>query len=153
MVTGLPGNLSPAVRQEFFEPPDRMFRDAPEHIAEPDKRIDPDEFAGRNEAAQDGGSPASVVASEKSPVIPTHCEAPQRPLGAVMPRAGLCRVSGARRLLLGRIANLPCAKNRHNHRPSRKESNESAGWKRSGARPEEVVWASARSLICMSACR
>ena len=71
----------------------------------------------------------------------------------VMPRAGLCRVSGARRLLLGRIANLPCAKNRHNHRPSRKESNESAGWKRSGARPEEVVWASARSLICMSACR
>jgi hypothetical protein len=69
MGTGLPGDLSPAVWQEFFEPPDRMFRDASEHISEPDKRIDSDEFAGRNEAAQHGRSPAAVVASEKSPVI------------------------------------------------------------------------------------
>ena len=73
--------------------------------------------------------------------------------GDVMPRTGLCRVRGARRLLFGRISNVCCTKHRHNHRPSRKESNESAGWKRSGARPDEVVWASARSLICMSACR
>jgi hypothetical protein len=72
------------VWQEFFEPPDRMFRDAPEHIAEPDKRIDPDEFAGGYEAPQDSGSPAAVVASEKNPVISTHCEAAQRPLGAVI---------------------------------------------------------------------
>jgi len=71
----------------------------------------------------------------------------------VMPRAGLCRVKVAGRLLLGRIANVSCPKHRHNHRLSRKESNGSAGRKRSGARPEEVVWASARSLICMSACR
>ena len=70
MGTGLPGNLSPAVRQEFFEPLDRMFCDAPEHIAEPGERIDPDEFAGGYEAAQHSGSPAAVVASEKSPVIP-----------------------------------------------------------------------------------
>jgi len=70
MGTGLPGNLSPAVRQEFFEPFNRMFCDAPEHIAEPDKGIDPDELAGCNEAAQDGGSPAAVVAAKEGPVIP-----------------------------------------------------------------------------------
>jgi hypothetical protein len=70
MVTGLRGKLSPAVWQEFFEPLDRMFRYAFEDIAEPDKRIDPDELAGAYEAAHDSGSPAAVVTSEKSPVIP-----------------------------------------------------------------------------------
>ena len=66
--------------------------------------------------------------------------------GAVMPRAGLCRVTGARCLLFGRISNISCAKHRHNHRLSRKESNESAGRKRSGTRPVEVVQARARCL-------
>ena len=58
------------MRQQFFEPLDGMLCDAPEHIAEPGKRIDPDQFAGRNEAPQDSGGPAAVVASEKIPVIP-----------------------------------------------------------------------------------
>ena len=141
------------MRQQFFKPFDGVFRDAAEHIAEPGKRIDPGKFTRSNEAAQHCRSLTAVIAAEEGPVVTPHREAPQRPLGAVMPRAGLCRVKVAGRLLLGRIANVSCPKHRHNHRLSRKESNGSAGRKRSGARPEEVVWASARSLICMSACR
>jgi len=72
------------VRQQSFEAPDGVLCDAPEHAAEPGKRIDSDKFAGRNEAAQHSGSPATVVASEKSPVISPHREDPQRPFGAVI---------------------------------------------------------------------
>ena len=39
---------------------------------------------GRNKAAQHGRGPASVVAPEESPVIPSDREAPQRPLGPIV---------------------------------------------------------------------
>jgi len=54
MGTGLPSDLSPAMRQDFFEPLDEMFRNPAEHIAEPGKRFDPAQFTRSDEAAQDG---------------------------------------------------------------------------------------------------
>ena len=71
----------------------------------------------------------------------------------IMPRAELCRIEGETPLIFGRISDVSCSTFRHNHRPSKKESSGSVGRKRSGARPDEVVWARARSFSCMSACK
>ena len=71
----------------------------------------------------------------------------------VMPTAGLCRVGVTVRRRSRRISAFRRAACRHNHRPSRKASKGSGGRKRSGVRPDEVEWASARSLSRMSACR
>jgi hypothetical protein len=78
--------------QEFFNPFDGVFGNTSEDIAEPCKRIDSGQFARSNKTAENCRSPASVITSEESPVVTTHCETAQRTLGAVMPRAGLCRV-------------------------------------------------------------
>jgi hypothetical protein len=51
MGTGLPGDLSPAMRQQFFKPFNRMFRNAAEHIVEPGKGINSGQFTRSNEAA------------------------------------------------------------------------------------------------------
>ena len=84
MGTDLPGDLSPAVRQQFFKPFYRVFRNASEHLSEPGKRIDSGQFTRSNEAAKDCRGLAAFVASEERPVVTTHCKTPQRPLGAVV---------------------------------------------------------------------
>src|SRR5665213_3345950 len=84
MGTGLPSCRNPAVRQQLFEPFDRMVSDPPEDIAEPGKGIDLRQFAGGDKAAQDRRGPASVVAPEESPVVPPDREAAQRALSAVV---------------------------------------------------------------------
>ena len=71
----------------------------------------------------------------------------------VMPTAGLCRVGLAEQRRLRRISDFRGSVCRHNHRLSRKASKGSGGRNRSGARPDEVACASARSFSCMSACR
>ena len=62
-----------------------------------------------------------------------------------MPTSGLCRHlnrgSGS--------TDVRTTCNRHNQRPSRKARRRSGG----GTAPEELEWASARSLSCMSACK
>ena len=73
--------------------------------------------------------------------------------GDVMPTAGLCRVGLAGQRCLRRISDLRGSICRHNHRLSRKASKGSGGRNRSGASPDEVACASARSFSCMSACR
>ena len=84
MGTGLPGDLGPAVRQQFFKPFNRMFGNAAEHISEPGKRINSGQFTGSNEAAENSRGLAAVVAAKEGPVVTTHCKTPQRPFGAVV---------------------------------------------------------------------
>src|ERR1700722_17228603 len=107
MGSGLSRSLSPTMRQEFFEPRHRMFCDATEHVSEPGKRIDPDQFTGRNKTAQPCRSLSAIVASEEGPVIPTHREASQRPLrGVVVDRQIAVRtVASQRRPVLQRVRN------------------------------------------------
>jgi transposase len=66
-----------------------------------------------------------------------------------MPTSGLCRHlnrgSGS--------TDVRTTCNRHNQRPSRKARRRSGGRYRPGTAPEELEWASARSLSCMSACK
>ena len=76
-----------------------------------------------------------------------------RGIDDVMPTSGLCRVGVAEQQSARRISDFRGSFCRHNHRLSRKASKGSGGRKRSGARPDEVACASARSLSCMSACR
>ena len=70
--------------QKFFDPRNGMFGNAAENISEPGKRIDLDEFARGDEAAQYSRGLAAVVASEESPVVPTHGKTPQRSFGSVV---------------------------------------------------------------------
>jgi hypothetical protein len=71
----------------------------------------------------------------------------------IMPPAGLCRVGVVECRSSRRIAGSRFSVWRHNHRLSRKASKGSGGRKWSGARPDEVACASARSFNCISACR
>ena len=71
----------------------------------------------------------------------------------IMPTAGLCRVGHAEHRRLRRISDFSGLVCRHNHRLSRKASKGSGGRNRSGASPDEVACASARSFSCVSACR
>src|SRR5215207_6419776 len=107
MGAGLLGCVSPTMRQEFFQSLNGMFGDAAEHVAEPDKRIDPDKFAGRNKAAQHGSSLAAVVAAEKRPVVPPHCKAPQRAFGGIVVdrQIAIGTVTSQRRPILQRISD------------------------------------------------
>ena len=77
-------------------------------------------------------------------------------------RARQCRCNADSRIMPRRSANHSWSRRisdfwwavyRHNHKLSKKVSNGSDGWKRSGASPDEVAWASARSFNCMSAWR
>jgi hypothetical protein len=70
MGVGLPGSVSPLVRQRFAEPFDGMVGDAAENIAEPCRRIDLHQLAGGDKAAQYRRRPASVIAAEESPAVP-----------------------------------------------------------------------------------
>src|ERR1022692_2718264 len=107
MGTGLPGCLNPAVRQQFTESFDRMVGDASENIVEPGKRIDLRQFAGCDKAAQNRRRPASVIAAEERPVIPSDRKAPQRPLGAVIVdgEIAVAAITRERRPVLERISN------------------------------------------------
>src|SRR5258708_2816810 len=67
MRTGLQGDRHPAVRQQFFDPFDGMFRNAPEHIAEPGKRIDSCQFTGGNETAQRRRCSATIPKARTAP--------------------------------------------------------------------------------------
>jgi hypothetical protein len=75
----------------------------------------------------------------------------QCPFRLVMPRPGLCRVGVAHRAGLRGAPDSWPVLSRHNQRFSRNANRGSGGWNRSGATPQEVECASARSLICMSA--
>ena len=84
MATGLLDDLSPAMRQKFFEPLNGMFSNTSEHIAEPGKRIELGQFTRSDEAAENSRCSAALVATEEDPVVTPHCEASQRPLGTVV---------------------------------------------------------------------
>ena len=92
--------------QEFFEAFDGMLGDAAEDVAEPGKRIDLNEFAACNKAAQNRRRPASVIAPEESPVVPSDREAPQRPFCAVVidGEIAVAAITCKRRPVLQRIA-------------------------------------------------
>jgi hypothetical protein len=66
----LPGDLDPAMRQQFFKLLDGMFGNAIGQVAEPGKRIDTDQFTRSDEAAENSRSPAAVVAPQEGPVVP-----------------------------------------------------------------------------------
>ena len=70
--------------QKFFDPRNGMSGNAAEHIAEPGKRIDLDEFAGRDKTAQHGRGSAAVVASEEGPVVSADGKTAQRPFRSVV---------------------------------------------------------------------
>ena len=76
----------PAMRQQFFEALERMIGDTAEHIAEPRKRINLNQFAGSNEAAEHRCRFASRVTAKERPVASSDRPAPQRTLGAVVDR-------------------------------------------------------------------
>src|ERR1700733_470126 len=107
MGTGLPSCLGPVVWQQFFKPFNRMVGDAAENITEPGKRVDLDEFARCDEAAQNRRSLAAVIAAEESPVVPSDREATPRPLGAVVidGQIAVAAVARERRPVLQRIGN------------------------------------------------
>src|SRR4051812_7106784 len=84
MRSGLPGDRSPAMRQQFFKPFNRMSRNAAEHIAEPGKRIDSGQFTRSNEAAENSRGLAAVVAAKEGPVVTTHCKTAQRSFGTIV---------------------------------------------------------------------
>jgi hypothetical protein len=71
----------------------------------------------------------------------------------IMPTPGLCRAGVVWSYCLRRFSDFRGSVSRHNHRLSKKASKGSGGRKRSGVSPDEVAWASARSLSCISACR
>src|SRR5665213_3915753 len=107
MGTGLSDCLSPAMRQQFFEPFDRMIGDAAKYVVEPGKWIDLRQFAGCDEAAQDRRRFPSVIASEESPVVASDREAPQRPLGPVVVdrQIAVATIARERRPVFQRISN------------------------------------------------
>jgi transposase len=70
-----------------------------------------------------------------------------------MPTPGLCRAGVVWSYCLRRFPDFRGSVSRHNHRLSKNASKGSGGRKRSGVSPDEVAWASARSLSCISACR
>src|ERR1700684_1039665 len=107
MGTGLPDRLSPFMGQQFTESFDRMVGDAAENIAEPGKRIDLHQFAACDEAAQNRRGPATVIAPEESPVVPSDREATQRPLGTVVVdgEIAVAAITCERRPVLQRIGN------------------------------------------------
>ena len=76
-----------------------------------------------------------------------------RGISQVMPIPGLCRARICQWSRFGRISDSCDCETRHNHRPSRKVSRESVGWKRSGTAPDGAACASALSLSCISAWR
>jgi transposase len=70
----------------------------------------------------------------------------------IMPTPGLCRAEVVWSYCLRRFSDFWDSISLHNHRLSEKASRGSDGRKRSGVSPDEVAWASARSLSCISAC-
>ena len=69
------------MREQFGEPVHRMGGDAREHITEPGEWLDPAALAGRDEAQQDGGGLAAIVAAEKRPVAAPNGDIAVRSLG------------------------------------------------------------------------
>ena len=141
------------MREKFGEPGNGMTSDAGENILEPDEWIDSYALTGSHEAAQDCGRLAAFITAKENPVLTAHCYAADRALGGVMPLPGLCRVWILGMLRFGRISDLREYETRHNHRPSKKASSESVGWKRSGVAPDGAACPSAFSLSCISAWR
>jgi len=72
-----------------------------------------------------------------------------RGTSAGMPPSGLCRHSNRG----SRSTDVWTTCKWHNQRPSRKARSRSGGRYRPGTAPDGLEWASARSLICMSACK
>src|SRR5258708_4698525 len=103
----LAGRLSPTMRQQLFESLDGMLRETCEHIAKPGERIDPDQFARSNETAQNGRYLSAVVTAEEGPVVPAHCEAPQRTFGRIVVyrQVAVCAVTSQRRPVLQRVSD------------------------------------------------
>ncbi len=81
------------VRQQIIEFVLWVCADALEDVAQVFERVDARAFAGRRDAPQDCSRPAAVVAAERGPVPPSHCDSTQATLGAGMPTSGLCRAT------------------------------------------------------------
>src|SRR5579863_2973736 len=71
----------PVVRQELIELVDWIRGDARKHIAKPRTRVDLHAFTGSHEGPQHRRCLAPVVAAKERPVVPSDCDAAERPLG------------------------------------------------------------------------
>ena len=70
--------------QQFVELLNGMCGDARQDVAEPLEWINLDEFAGGNEASQDGHSVPAAVTAEKCPVISANGDATDRTFRVVV---------------------------------------------------------------------
>jgi len=139
--------------QEFRNAVDGVVGDARQHFTQIGFGIEAVELRRTDQAVDRRSAFPTSIRSGKQVVLPAQSYAAQRAFGGVMPRAGLCRIGAGSRSVLGRISTCSGSGCRHNYRLSRNASNGSVGRKRSGARPDGVAWARARSLSCMSACK
>jgi hypothetical protein len=84
----------PVAGQQFFDAGHRMVCDLGQHVAEPGKGINPDEFAGGDETAEHGSRPSPPY------IVAEHCStsngisAPLRPEYAVIMMATCTSASG-----------------------------------------------------------
>jgi hypothetical protein len=117
------------------------------------ERVHAIQFAGVNQAHEQIAHHGSVRCLVEHRVLAIQDGLLQGTFAQVMPTAGLCRVGLAEHRPLRWISDFRGSVGRHNHRLSRKASKGSGGRNRSGASPDEVACASARSFNCMSACR
>jgi len=147
--------LSPAERLAFHQQHSKpvmehlqqwMERQFAEHLVEPNSGLGKAityflrHWKGLTAFLRDAGAPLDNNLWNAASGIPE-----------IMPISGLCRVEISRMLRFGRISDSGDSETRHNHRRSRKASNESVGRKRSGGAPDGAACASAFSLSCISA--
>jgi len=74
----------PPVREEFLQAAGRMGADASEDVSEVGEGIDIETFTCSCETGQDGRRPATVVASEKHPVLAADSNTAQATFGTVV---------------------------------------------------------------------
>ena len=79
----LSGFQSPAVRKQLINSIYGVVGDAAEHVPEPYKGIDLNEFAGGNKASQDSRCPPAGIAPEERPVSSS-----QRHHASILPISG-----------------------------------------------------------------
>ena len=70
--------------QKLVEFVDRVVGDAAEHVAEPGKRINFDEFARSDEAAEHRRRLAAIITSEERPIVASDGDAAERALGRII---------------------------------------------------------------------
>jgi hypothetical protein len=72
------------VGQQFAEPGVRMAAEACEALAQLSERVDAKSLRGRDETAQHGRGPSSVIAAQKHPILSTHRDSGEATLSTVV---------------------------------------------------------------------